>query len=434
LIRRWSAPALCTASLAGFAARAQAPAQQPNLDIPVTIAPPRSSEVPPPMPPSYTASQSDPVTPVLADPGTSSFFNLGTVQRIFEDPLQYGPFRFLPHLDYRLTYSSDILNGPGNTEESLQHAISPGIAIQSRHILLDYTPSLNYYSKGPYRDHVNHNVSLTSQFGYGDWRFGVTHRTGIGSGALVETAQQTDFQSHTTGLSAGYAFNDRTSIDLSATQQIQDSSEFNSSRTWSSMNWLNYKLTTKTTFGGGVGGGFTDVDLGSDMTFEQLQARFGWTPVEKFDANINGGVEIRQFTGGDSASQRVNPIFGASMNYRPFEYTTLFVRGNRSVNTSLFQSQITENVEASAGINQRFFGKLNASLAGGFRTTKYVTSASTTSFNRSDDISYISTSLSLPVLKKGRISVFYSYNMNDSSLQGYSYNNNQVGLQLGYRF
>src|SRR5690606_31463128 len=135
---------------------------------------------------------------------------------------------------------------------------------------------------------------------------------------------------------------DKTSFDFSLSQAIQEADALNSSISWSSMNWVNYHWSEKSLIGLGAGGGYTKQDFGSDMTHEQLQARFGWNPGRKLNISVNGGVEFRQFVDSDFDDQ-VNPLFGASISYAPWEATTFSLSANRSIGSSLLQAQTTES-------------------------------------------------------------------------------------------
>jgi hypothetical protein len=42
--------------------------------------------------------------------------------------------------------------------------------------------------------------------------------------------------------------------------------------------------------------------------------------------------------------------------------------------------------------------------------------------------------LSRPILKRGTISVSYSYSENRSSATGFTYSSNQIGVSIGYSY
>ena len=150
--------------------------------------------------------------------------------------------------------------------------------------------------------------------------------------------------------------------------------------------------------------------------------------------SANGGVEIRQFLAINGAPDLVSPTMGAVANYYVFKYTSLSLNANRGVSTSLFQDQITENTEVSAGIGQRFLGHLHFSLTGGLRKVDYKSSSTLFLANRSDDVTFITSALSTRFLKHGNLSLAYSRNENDSSQNGFSFTSNQYSFRIGFSF
>ncbi|MGN6386416.1 MAG: hypothetical protein ACTHMT_09270 [Verrucomicrobiota bacterium] len=382
-------------------------------------------------PPSFFAAPPRAASSALL---SSALDDLLAPQATVENPKKFGPFYATFRGNYTLTYATGLLRGPNGSETTLEHRLSPGITLQSRHLTLDYSPSLSYYSKGSYQDTVNHNASIHGNFGYDKWQFNLGYSLSIGSSPLVETATQADFEQHNLFASAAYQFSQKTSFDFTLSDSIQQTSGFNGAQTVSSMNWLNYRIADRTVIGAGVGGGYSDVDNGSDMSFEQIQGRISWTPGDKFSMSANGGVEIRQFLAINGAPDLVSPTMGAVANYYVFKYTSLSLNANRGVSTSLFQDQITENTEVSAGIGQRFLGHLHFSLTGGLRKVDYKSSSTLFLANRSDDVTFITSALSTRFLKHGNLSLAYSRNENDSSQNGFSFTSNQYSFRIGFSF
>ena len=377
----------------------------------------------------------DSTTPSLPAPGVSQFPGQRQVTQFLRNPLQWGPFQLRPHANYRFTYGDGINSGPGREQKTAQHQISPGLLLQSRHIALSYTPTLTYYSSDAFEDTLDHAASIAANYGLGDWAFGLSHSYTKTSTPMIETAAQTDRESHSTGLNAHWQYSNQTSFDFSLSQQIQSAEDegLNNSKQWSTMNWVNYHFSPKTEVGFGLGGGYVDLEVGSDQTFEQVQGRIGWAPGEKLDLGVHGGVDIRQFVDG-SMSDLVNPIMGASIAYSPWEPTTFTLNANRSVDASFFQNQIVENTSVSAGVRQRFLGRLFLGITGGIRTSEYQEASQEIQTDRSDDYTFISANLGTQILRKGSVSIFYQHSENTSSDEGFGFTSDQYGFQLGYYF
>ena len=95
------------------------------------------------------------------------------------------------------------------------------------------------------------------------------------------------------------------------------------------LDWLNYQFWPRLDVGIGAGVGYSDVDIGPDATYEQLEGRISWRATDKTSLLVHGGVEDRQFLSG-GAGNLINPILGASVVYQPFGTTVLTLNVDRT--------------------------------------------------------------------------------------------------------
>jgi hypothetical protein len=347
-------------------------------------------------------------------------------------PFQYGIFNLRPHPYYRFLYGAGILAGTNQAVNTVINQISPGFLLEiGKHWTLDYTPTWTFYSSSQFKDSLDHSITLTGGTSYEDWTLGLSQNISLTSDPLVETATQTDQQNYTTALKASYLINSKLFMDLGLYQHIISADQFNSSREWSTLDWLNYQFWPRMSAGIGAGFGYVDVDTGPDMTYEQLQARTDWRATDKISLQVHGGGEDRQFL--DGASDLLNFVFGASRQYQPFTTTKISISANREVSPSYFTGA-TENTELTAGLNQRLLGKLYLDLQGGYHNVKYVTSQSNVPVNRDDDIYSVSVQLSYRFIERGSVAAFYQASKDSSSQPGFSYSSSQVGFQISYSF
>jgi hypothetical protein len=348
-------------------------------------------------------------------------------------PFQYGIFDFRPHPFYRVLYGNGLLANTNQAENTVINQLSPGLLLEiGRQWALDYTPTWTFYSNNHFHNTLDHAVTLTGETSYEDWNFELSQAFTLASDPLVETATQTSQETYTTAINASYQFNSKMSANLGVGQNIISADQFNSSREWSTLDWLNYEFWPRLIAGAGAGFGYVNVETGSDMTYEQLQSRVNWRATDKISLQLHAGGEDRQFLGG--ANDLLNPVFGAVIQYQPFEVTKISISADRTVSPSYFPGQATENTDFTGGLNQRLLGKLFLDLQGGYHVIKYVASTSNTFVNREDDLYSISVQLSYPFARRGSVAAFYQASSNSSTLAGYSYSSSQVGCQISYRF
>ena len=355
--------------------------------------------------------------------------------------LRWGPLTLQSHLLYSLSYGNGLQASPGQSSSSLINEVDPGILFQwGSHWTLDYTPTLRFYSSRAFKNTFDNAVTLTGGTTYEEWSFGLSQSYASSSEPLIETAAQTDQQTFSTGLNATRQLGSQTSLELGASQNFRylDNTvpgEQSDTRSWSTMDWLNYQFWPRFGAAIGTGFGYDNLAVGTDMTSEQLQGRITWKVVDKLSFVLSGGAEDRQFLAA-GVSDLISPIFSFSAQYSLFEATTFSLSAGRAVSPSFWQDQVTESTSISAGLHQRLLGKLSLDLSGGYGTsTFYASSTAPGAANVSNyDTTFFSARLSLPVLKRGSAAVFYSVNYNTSGGANYNYTTTQVGLQLSYRY
>jgi hypothetical protein len=363
-------------------------------------------------------------------PGALPRFNLPA----FSDLVHWGPVTVRPHFIYSASDSTGIQSAPGQSQSSLIQTFSPGVLLNiGTHWSLDYTPSLIYYSSSQFHDTLNQQVTLTWGTVFQDWNFGFSQSYASADDPLVQTGAQTSTSSYSTSLSASYRFNSVMSLDSSLNQAVSDADQFESSKSWSLMEWLNYQFWPQMTGALGAGGGYDLVGTGSDMTHENAQVRLDWRIGNKSTLSVHGGAEDRQFLGG-GIPDTITPVYGAALSFQFTPRTSASLSADRSVSPSLFLNQASDNTVLSVSMNQQLLKHFNLSLGGGYNTTHYVAAAGGVVAGRNDDYYTFSAALSWLFLKRATASLSYQYSTDKSSLPGLSFSSSQFGAQLGYAF
>ena len=347
-------------------------------------------------------------------------------------PLQWGPVSLRPHASYQFSYGSGIQSSPGQQQKTVEQSFSPGVLfVLGAHWTLDYTPTFTFYSDKNFQNSVGHSVTLSGGTVCGDWSLGLSQGFSYSSSPQVQTGTQTDEQTYSTQLSAAHAFNSKVSVNLGVSQDFSFPTGFQSTKEWSTMDWVNYELWPRLVLGAGAGAGYTIAT--PDSLNEQLQARVQWRATDKISLALSGGAEFTQFTDGGE-SPLINPVFSGSLQYQPVEQTQLSLTAGRTVETSYYQNQITENTSVSAGVNQRLFQRYFLNVTGAYNWTSYVGAVSAAAVNSPGEYYSINARLSTTVLKRGSVGVFYSYSQNITDQTGLAYSSNQVGFNVGYSF
>ena len=354
-----------------------------------------------------------------------------SLKRLFN----WGPVSLRPPtVNYSFTYGTGVQAQPGQPQDSIIQTYSAGIPFTiGTHWALMYSPSLTFYSNELFNTTFNHGVSLSGQTTYENWSFGLSQSYAPSSSALIETGRQTDSESFSTGLSAGYQINSKASLNFGFSQNIRSADKFNSSRDWAMTDGFNYQFSPQFGAGVSISAGYTDVNQGSDMTYEQLNGHVSWQPTDKLSASVSAGGEMRQFLDTEAQSL-INPTFGATVSYKPVEVTTIYVSASRGVSASYFTNQVTESTSLSVGVQQRILKHFQLGVSGGYHTSTYVSANPGLATARDDSGFSLGASLGFGFLKRANFSAFYNYSENSSSQSDFAFASTQVGFSVGYAF
>lgn len=359
------------------------------------------------------------------------------------DWLEWGPVKTRPHFLYRFLYGDGIPARPGEQFKTAINEIYPGVLFDlGDHWHLDYTPSLSLYSSSQFRNTFNNSVLFHGATAYQDWTFSLSQTYATSSQPLAETASQTDQTIYTTAINAAWHMSSKMSLELGLNQHFRfvgqsgSTNQLTDSMDWSTQDWLNYQFWQKFGAALGVGGGYNNVNVGSDVTYEQVQGRITWLAGTKLSLSLSGGFEDRQFLN-SKAPDLISPLSNVALTYRIFEPTTLSLTGSRTVIAAFYQDQVTQIWSINASLRQRLLGKLYLDLGGGYTKTEYkatvLNTASIANIDRQDNYTFFNVRLTAQIRKRGTASIIYQASDNGSNASGYQYSSRQVGFELGYR-
>jgi len=349
-------------------------------------------------------------------------------------PLRWGPLQIHPHLSYQLMYGDGILQGPSAAEKTAVQSIAPGMYFDvGRHWAVDGAVTFNEYSNPVFKDNVGYTLAVKGIVPREDWVVNFGYTSSLTEETQVETGTQDKQNLHLLGASATHQFHNRLSLELGVSQDIRLSKEQSDYVTWSSINWLNYQATAKTSVGLGGGGGYNLVDPGTDWFFEQIRGRVLWQPGKKLNVQVSGGGQFVQFQRTE-VSPEVFPLVDASVSWQIFTSTILAASFNHAIENSLQVDQFVERTGVGVSLRQRFFEHFYLDIRPAFTRAVYDSSVAGATTGREDDYVSVQVQLSAVLFKKLRSSVFYQFADNDSSADVFTFQSNQVGLRLDYRY
>ena len=369
------------------------------------------------------------------------------------------PRRF--HYSFGLTirgvYDDNIFLTNTNKVDDWYFAIEPRLTVgfgdmegrNENYVRLDYMPSIILYADHSNENAVSHLIELEGQYRFsrltlnlfqGVYILDGTNLNSIvdttGLFANLDTSTFTRLNLFTTRLRANYELTAKLFLTGEVDAWVYDYPDpgFISSEMISGGLYINYVVTPKLTIGAGGTFGYNWVDNPStDQTFEQANFRLNYQVTGKLGLSASAGVEIRQFD--DQRGDYVSPVFELGGIYQPFDGTTItLAAGRRALNSGVFEDQDFWTTYIVGRFQQRLFRRVYFGLAGGYENSDYFATTSGVNAPRNDDYFFISPSIDVLITRWVSVGAYYLHREDNSNIDFFSFDNNQVGLRATFRF
>jgi hypothetical protein len=323
---------------------------------------------------------------------------------------------------------------------------------EDNYLRLDYFPAMFFFLNHSENDAFQQVISLSGQHRFGrltlslgeqiaildgtDIR-GLADQTSPGSQPNLDVAGRTQFQTYSTKVDASYDLSGKTFLSSGANSLITDykSSSLLSSGDVSGNLFINYRYSDKVTVGvGGTGGYNFAQNPNPGQTFEQANLRLGYQATGKVSLNFTGGIEFRQFEA-SSRGTYISPVFDLTASYQPFDGTNFSLAGSRrTYNSAVLGGQDFAETTITASMHQRFLQRFSVGISGGYENSDYFSTVNGVSATRIDDYYFFEPSIDFSITRFWTFGGYYLHRQSDSSLTGFSFQDNQVGLKTALVF
>ena len=370
---------------------------------------------------------------ISSNDATSSFNALLPISRE-SDALQVGPVLFRPSINYKYTDANNLLRSVGNEQDSEIQNISLNFIFDYQEFWsLSYRPTWTYYSNAAFDDTDSHSATFSSDVAVADWRIGFNQTYNDSNGSLVQTGSQTQQEIFGTTLSASRQLNSTWYLDLSADQDLRSTSRFSDVSEWLTSGWLRHQASSVVNSSIGLTWGYADVDPGLNTEYMQFLLRFGFNPSDKLRASLQGGIDSREVDA-PGFDKEENPTYNASVQYQPFDYTTIGINLSRGISTSYFSNFNNDTEALTLSLKQRLLGRFNLTVSYGERSSDYLGLLGNFVVGRADDYDSFSVDLSTQLVNRINVSAFYRKNENSTNTTGFGFSSDQSGFSIGYRY
>jgi uncharacterized protein (PEP-CTERM system associated) len=155
-------------------------------------------------------------------------------------------------------------------------------------------------------------------------------------------------------------------------------------------------------------------------------------------ARVGGQLQEFEEVQGVNQDNRVNGIFAVGVGYRPEERTDLALSAYRQDRSSL--SLINENYTVTGldlAVRRALTDRITVGISGGYSFTDYYSTTKGQTSDRQDNYWRVQVSVDWRILEQLSLGAFYQYrhdNSSGSTSSRFTFSNNQVGVNLAYRF
>ena len=367
------------------------------------------------------------------------------------------PRRF--HYNLRLTvrgvYDDNIFLSNSDRVSDYYFAIEPAITIGfgdiegrgGNYIRLDYMPSIILFVDHTEQDAVEHLIHLEGQYRFSRLTLNLSQDVAIldsanlnstldttGLQANVDVSTPTRLNLFTTRLRANYELSGKLFLTGEFDASIYDYPDFISSEIFSGGLYINYNWTPKVVVGIGGTAGYDLVDdPNPDQTFEQVNVRLSYQATAKLSFTASAGVEFRQFDG--NRGERTSPVFQAGALYHPFDGTTVtLTAGRRMLNSGFLPDQDFAVTDVILRIQQRLLQRIYLGLAAGYENADYFSTVSGVNATRNDNYYFVEPSVDVLITRFWSAGVYYLRRQDFSSIDFFSFYDNQIGVRTTFRF
>jgi hypothetical protein len=198
--------------------------------------------------------------------------------------------------------------------------------------------------------------------------------------------------------------------------------------------YIYYNWLPKVTVGIGGTFGYDWVDdPTTNQTFEQVNGRLNWEVTSKFNVYASAGVEFRQFDG--NRGEYTSPVFEVGLAHHPFDGTTFTLAAGRRIYPSGFlDDQDFATTYIAARFQQRLFRRVYFGLGGGYEHANYFATDRDVSATLDSDYWFIEPSVDVLITRWLSAGVYYLHRQDVSSVDSFSWYDNQVGVRATLRF
>ena len=369
--------------------------------------------------------------------------------RMLENESRNGMFKLAmfdiyPRASGSVYYDDNIDINSVDSREDVVWTFSPGLSAvalgggsgeEPKSLQLDYSPSFLFYTHHSSENTVNQWGRVAGVWPFAKLTLGFNQTVRTSTGPVIDVGGRTEQLLLGTALTSRYAVGEKTSVEINGELNISDYSDgsYTSAWDWSNQDWFNYQVGAKLSVGVGLVLGYIDLKDAPDQNYEDILVRAVYALAEKVSVTASVGADWRQYRSG--VNNALNPVWNVGATYQPWDTTALSLGlYQRYRSSALYGDQDYLSTGVNLSLRQQLLKKLSLSLAGSYYHASYEAIQMGVVADRRDDVFEARTSLDFQIQDRWSASLFYAFGSDQSNLDQFTFNRNQVGLQTTWVF
>jgi len=377
----------------------------------------------PPVEPLLPPSQRNATPPPASRPPPSE-----------NQPIKIGAVFIHSRLSYGYLNAEGLPTKKGGRVSSEIHSTHAQLLADiGEHWALEYSPSWRNYTSNALSDSFDQSMRLSGDAAFRDFGFKFAESYEVSKPTLAETARQTEVETWATNLGLSYKLSPHISLMGSAKLDERYTDIAPRVRRWSGQTKINLIFSPRLNLAFGPGFQYTEITNAPDIYGESYTAELNWHPSDKLTLAVDAGLQKTHST--SSAGLNLSkPKVDLSLNYRPFETTSVRFAISQKVSSSYFKDLVTEDLLWEFGFQQRLLGRFYLDAAYSQKENDYTYTNVLSLNNRSDLIKMWRAHLSTKLLKRFAIAATFQKTTNASNLSAFAFSSKQYGGEISCRF
>jgi hypothetical protein len=299
-----------------------------------------------------------------------------------------------------------------------------------------------FYTDNPEQNSFNQSYSLRAQYRWSRLVGRLESSFSIAREANRELNTIATTKSFSNNLHFHYDYSAKTSFFVGFSQLAtivesssgpQPQNEGQNNYQYESRAGVDYQMFPKTNLGFEGVGGVLDSPSSPLQYYQQARLRVNYGATGKLSFKFSGGIEVREFQGGEMT--KISPVFSLGLSYQPFDGTTLGIVGYRNiVGSSAVDGQDITATGFELALQQRLFQKFEAGISFGFEHDEYFATSEQSPTDRVDNYAHVRPSLRYSLVRWVSAGVYYEFRKTVSTQATRSFYDNRIGIEIVTNF